>query len=216
MRDYSKGVIYTIKCDSGIYVGSSTNFSKRKADHKYIIKHKLMLDRLIYKSIRKHLGVCTIEIYKMFPCKNKNELIAEEQRIMKELNANLNTYECQITYINNRIVCECGANVRRDNIIRHRKSDKHISFLINESQMEEESELLKCKLNKNNNVESIAKDFLDIAGNIIDDMDKKKQIREIKIKKNVIISETPSIIEIDTPYPSSDTESESEYESNTY
>ena len=210
MRDYSKGVIYTIKCDSGVYVGSSTNYSRRKADHKYIIKHKLMLDRLIYKSIRKHLGVFTIEIYKMFPCKNKDELMQEEQRIYKELNANLNTYECQINYMNNRILCECGANVRRDNIIRHRKSDKHISFLMKDSETEEEEELLKSKLN---NECGMCKDFLDIAGNIIDDIDKKKQIREIKIKKNVIITETPSIIEIDTPYPSSDSESESESES---
>ena len=38
MRDYSKAVIYTIKTDSGIYVGSSNNYSKRKSAHKQIVK----------------------------------------------------------------------------------------------------------------------------------------------------------------------------------
>lgn len=207
MRDYSKGVIYTIKCDSGIYVGSSTNYPKRKADHKYIIKHKLMLDRLIYKTIRRHMGVCSIEIYKMFPCNSKYELIAEEQRIFKELNANLNTYECQV-FMHQKITCECGAEVRRDNIKRHRKSDKHIDFIIKESKLEEDTEILKSKLNDEC---GICQDFIDMAGNIIGDLDEKKEIREIKIKKNVIISESPIVIS-ETPYPSDESESESEYE----
>jgi hypothetical protein len=184
MKDYSGSVIYTIKTDSGIYVGSTTNYPKRKSDHKYIINTGQFSHRLVYKNIKKHKNEYAIEIYKLYPCYNKFELIAEEQRIMKELNANLNTYECFIDWRNNRknkIYCECGGVFRKDNKHRHLKTDKHVRFMAN----------------KNMFINTI-----DIACNFI-----KKTNGENN--HNIIISDENVIIDESIHYPSSDSDDES-------
>ena len=190
MKNYSKSVIYTIKTDSGIYVGSSCNFSKRKSAHKQIVKNNWFKDRLLYKNIRENDKQYTIEIFKMYPCNNHVELFTEEQRIYKLLNPNLNTYECK-NNVNDILTCDCGTTVRRDNYRRHLKSDKHIHFLINQEKQKMEKE--DCKA------------FFDIAGNFVKEINKDKKISEIFLsKKNVYIDPPPSI--------ASDTDSDSEIE----
>ena len=191
MKDYSGSVIYTIKTDSGIYVGSTTNYGRRKSDHKYLINTGQFTDRILYKNIKKHKGEYTIEIYKLYPCYNKFELIAEEQRIMKELNANLNTYECFIDWRNNRknkIYCECGGVFRKDNKHRHLKTDKHVRFMANKNMFMEHTYMNdKNKLN------------IDIACNFI-----KKTNGENN--HNIIISNENVIIDESIHYPSSESE----------
>ena len=103
---------------------------------------------------------------------------------MKELNANLNTYECFIDWRNNRknkIYCECGGVFRKDNKHRHLKTDKHVRFMAN----------------KNMFINTI-----DIACNFI-----KKPNGENN--HNIIISDENVIIDESIHYPSSDSDDES-------
>ena len=91
--DYSKGVIYKIKCIDrnikDIYVGSTTNFSKRKSQHKYYcntpqhIKNKFY----VYQFIRAHGGWENWKMVsiKLYPCNSKLELRMEEERVIEEL-----------------------------------------------------------------------------------------------------------------------------------
>ena len=194
MKDYSGSVIYTIKTDSGIYVGSTTNYPKRKSDHKYIINTGQFSHRLVYKNIKKHKNEYAIEIYKLYPCYNKFELIAEEQRILKELNANLNTYDCISEWKairKEKITCECGSVFRKDNKYRHYKSDKHLRFMANKNMFMEHTYMNdKNKLN------------IDIACNFI-----KKTNGENN--HNIIISDENVIIDESIHYPSSDSDDES-------
>ncbi len=96
--DYSKAIIYSIVCKTDetlIYVGSTTNFRERKYSHKGVCinendkKHNLQ----VYVMIRANGGWDSFEMtpIKEFPCKNKVQLVIEEERIRKEMNANLNT-----------------------------------------------------------------------------------------------------------------------------
>lgn len=96
MPDYSKGLIYKWVCDDcdEVYVGSTTNFTRRKNAHKTVCnnekaeKHHLK----IYQTMREYGGfdnwrMIQIETY---PCESKRELQAREEDVRKELNAKLN------------------------------------------------------------------------------------------------------------------------------
>jgi hypothetical protein len=91
MPDYSKGLIYTIRTRDGLYVGSTTNFTKRKYQHKNNIKSR---NYKLYKTIRENDGEWDMKPFKEFPCETKQQLNIEEERIKCELNANLNTNCC--------------------------------------------------------------------------------------------------------------------------
>lgn len=91
MPDYSKGLIYTIKTGNSVYVGSTTNFTKRKCRHKQNIKTD---NTNLYKTIRENGGEWDMKPYKEFSCENKTQLIIEEERVRCELNADLNMNQC--------------------------------------------------------------------------------------------------------------------------
>ena len=91
MPDYSKGLIYTIKTGDNLYVGSTTNFTKRKYQHKWRIDKN---DAKLYKTIRENGGEWDMKPYKEFPCENKTQLTIEEERIRCELNTDLNSHTC--------------------------------------------------------------------------------------------------------------------------
>lgn len=91
MPDYSKAVIYTIRTKDGLYVGSTTNFTKRKYQHKIKIQTS---DENLYKNIRDNDGEWDMKPYKEFSCETKQQLNIEEERIRCELNANLNMNNC--------------------------------------------------------------------------------------------------------------------------
>ena len=102
--DYSKSVIYKIEhIDKPelLYVGSTTDFTKRKYHHKNNCKnenakrHNLKL----YRMIRENQG---FESFKMmiiceFPCNSKTELVIEEEKHRKELQATLNSVKAYCT-----------------------------------------------------------------------------------------------------------------------
>ena len=96
MPDYSKCVIYTIKTGDGLYVGSTCNFNNRKYQHKYNInyedseKYKYKL----YEAIRANEGAWDMQPHAVFPCNSKMEMAIEEERVRKELKANLNSQSC--------------------------------------------------------------------------------------------------------------------------
>ena len=173
---YENGVIYTIKTVDGIYVGSTVDFANRKSTHSTRVKSGKMT--LLYQNILKHGGQYEIEIHKMYPCKNRTELQMEEQKVADELNANLNTYRCYVcpdvlkqeknayckeylkTYIRPRIKCECGVELRKDNLSRHLKTKSHREKMISKSQ----KNLIEFLISKP--TENV---IIDIACNNVDD-----------------------------------------------
>ena len=97
--DYSKCCIYKIEHvnnDKLIYIGSTTNFKKRKSAHKYGCyneKHN-QYNYKVYKTIRENGGwkmFKMIEIEK-YPCKDRQEAERREHEIMKEYNPSMNTH----------------------------------------------------------------------------------------------------------------------------
>ena len=95
MPDYSKGVIYTIRTFDSVYVGSTTNFTRRKHEHKsYITNENCKSYNLkLYKTIREN-GEWIMKPIKKFPCETKLQLEIEEDQIRRELNADLNMNSC--------------------------------------------------------------------------------------------------------------------------
>ena len=95
--NYENTVIYKIQHSEKedlLYVGSTTDFTKRKYAHKQVCNnpehrnHNLKL----YQTICANGGWDSFKmlVVKNFPCYDKRQAEAEEDRIMRELKANLN------------------------------------------------------------------------------------------------------------------------------
>ena len=104
MPNYANTIIYKLinyDYPDLIYVGSTTNFTKRKQSHKYrcnnksINKHELK----VYKIIRENGGWHSWTMIQIceYPCETKIEAIREEDRHMQELKAGLNTLRAMQT-----------------------------------------------------------------------------------------------------------------------
>ena len=142
---YENGLIYTIKTNTGLYVGSTIDFKMRGYRHKSSLNCGKI--RLLYDNIRANNNEYKIEILHMFPCDNLTKLRIEERRVADELNANLNTNRQYVTLeerleqkrlanlitnkkfnvINNkkRAVCECGIEMLKKSLYKHRLTDSH-------------------------------------------------------------------------------------------
>jgi len=99
--DYSKSVIYKIEhIDSPelLYVGSTTDFIRRKSNHKSTCENINGRDYnfKLYEMIRSNGGFNNFKciVIKEFPCNNKTELVIEEEKHRKELQSNLNSIRC--------------------------------------------------------------------------------------------------------------------------
>jgi hypothetical protein len=97
--DYSKGVIYKIISKdlniTDLYIGSTTDFRKRKHHHKSAVKNinNKKYDCKIYQFIRANGGWDNwdmIEIQK-YPCKDGNELRKAEREQIEQNKATLNS-----------------------------------------------------------------------------------------------------------------------------
>ena len=97
--NYQNGLIYKLVSNNpdikDCYVGSSTNFKQRKADHKKNCNSEKSkkYNRRVYKFIRSNGGwdnwsMIQIEPY---PCNTKRELETRERHHFEQLNANLNS-----------------------------------------------------------------------------------------------------------------------------
>ena len=93
--DYSKTVIFKIQHiekDDLLYVGSTTNFKNRKDCHKNACRNPKTNHLKVYQLILENGGwdnFVMIEI-KKYPCNDGNEARAQENRIYKDLKANMN------------------------------------------------------------------------------------------------------------------------------
>ena len=104
--DYSRTLIYKIvKNDdfenANVYVGSTTEFVKRKCGHKSCCNNENSegYNRKVYQTIRENGGWENwkmLEIEK-FPCNDKREAEAREEYWRCELKAKLNTNKASIT-----------------------------------------------------------------------------------------------------------------------
>ena len=103
--DYSKIIIYKIVCNDEnidyLYIGSTTNFTKRKNNHKSCCNNENNIDfnQKKYIQMRQNGGWTNfkmIEIEK-YPCNDKREAEAREEELRIELKANMNSIRCFIT-----------------------------------------------------------------------------------------------------------------------
>ena len=94
--DYSKCVIYKIVCNdlniNELYIGSTTEFIKRKYTHKYNTNNDNTKDFKVYEFIRNNGGWdnwSMIEIEK-YPCRDGQEARARERYWREQTNSTLN------------------------------------------------------------------------------------------------------------------------------
>jgi hypothetical protein len=128
--DYSNTVIYKIYCKDKIinevYVGHTTNFTKRKYNHKHCcsnLDNKLK----IYNTIRQHGGwdnwnIIPIAIYN---CKDKTDALIKEQEHYELLGASLNS--CPPCSSKNKYVCSLCDMVCANEKAYKTHTDKHKS-----------------------------------------------------------------------------------------
>ena len=152
MPNYQNGKIYKLWSSEGddIYIGSTTTLlSARKAKHKY--GDNECVSRFLFE---KYNDV-RIELLECCPCENKEELAKKEGEYIRNNNCinkqiPLRTHkeyyednkEYKINYqqeyrekneekINERksirVICDCGMEVNKDGISRHRKTQRHIN-----------------------------------------------------------------------------------------
>ena len=152
--DYSQTCIYKLVHfddlnDNNIYVGHTTNMTKRKWEHKNACcnpdnKH---YNFKVYQFIRENGGweQWRIILVEKYPCNDVYEAISRERYWVKELKATLNKREpgrtikewCEDNKVQiaekkgQKIRCECGSIIRKGEISRHRKTIKHQEWLKN-------------------------------------------------------------------------------------
>tara|TARA_R110002096_G_scaffold289555_1_gene483793 strand:- start:44 stop:481 length:438 start_codon:yes stop_codon:yes gene_type:complete len=79
--DYSKGKIYKIVADNGVYVGSTINtLHRRFQKHKYDLKKS----RKCYSS-KLNLDTAEIILLENYPCKSRNQLLWKEREWMEKI-----------------------------------------------------------------------------------------------------------------------------------
>ena len=128
--DYSKCVIYKIQHKDNndlLYVGHTTNFTKRKAYHKEYstTETSSKYNNKVYQMIRENGGWLDFNmvIIKEFSCENRRQAEAEEDKIMREMKATMNTNRAFIEkgeyYLNNKDKIIQKVNEYRQNNIEH-------------------------------------------------------------------------------------------------
>ncbi len=151
-KDYSKSVIYKLVSNNlaitDKYIGSTTNFTIRKALHKYGCNkvNSKLYNYPVYKFIREHGGWDTwsMILLEKYPCNDGHELRARERDYYDLLGGELNVAVPAQTMEEyqqiNRIKinqhrhkpynCECGGKYVHINRTRHFNSKKHQLFKI--------------------------------------------------------------------------------------
>ena len=159
--DYSKTIIYKIVCkDINIkdcYVGSTTDFIRRKSEHKkHVNKDTVKSYYYIYDFIKNNEGWDNWEMIEIekYNASDKLDSLKRERFWLEELKATLNKKTPSKTHNESRndwrkkniekvreqnkkdkekykekITCDCGCIIRKDGIIEHNKSQKHLILL---------------------------------------------------------------------------------------
>ena len=86
--------IYPINDETNIYIGSTTNFSRRKSQHKKNTTNKRIKRYYtpLYQFIRALGGFDNfkMEILEKYPCNNKQEGLTKERELIELYGANIN------------------------------------------------------------------------------------------------------------------------------
>ena len=99
MVNYQNGMIYKIahRYSPYVYIGSTTNFSRRKQEHKSICLNEKskQYNQKVYQTIRELGGWDNFEMVLVAkcPCDDKKELHAKEFEYQQLFNVNMNTYD---------------------------------------------------------------------------------------------------------------------------
>ena len=152
--NYNKSVIYKIEHEDKpdlLYVGATTDFTRRKNLHKHACNNNLSLNynTKLYTMIRSNGGWDSfkIMIIQELNCNSKVELLIEEDKTMKELKSTLNTkrahtpdderaeyqkeyhieYNKQYDSIQHK--CKCGGCFKMSNKTAHCKTKKHVNYI---------------------------------------------------------------------------------------
>jgi hypothetical protein len=159
--DYSKTIMYKIVSkdlnNNYIYVGSTTDFAKRKYNHKSSCTNEnhSHFNFKVYKTIRENGGWNEFEMIEIekYPCNDSNESAARERYWKEHFNANMNSnipgafnelgkieYDRKYQIDNKKQIneckkqkfnCVCGGRYTHTNISTHLKSPKHKNYLEN-------------------------------------------------------------------------------------
>jgi len=140
--NYKNIVIYKIQHidnEEMLYVGHTTDFTKRKYQHKFSCNTDTdkSFNLKLYQMIRENGGwemFNMVEVNK-FPCNDRNEAAAEEDRVIRMLKANMNSRysildkQHKHELANSKVECECGNHYTRKHKTRHEKSQRHKDLL---------------------------------------------------------------------------------------
>lgn len=154
--DFSKTVIYHFVCKDEMvkcsYVGSTTNFNKRKCQHKTVSQNKNSKDHhlKLYQTIRDNGGWDNwiMKPLEEFACENKIQQVIREQYWIDNLKPEMNckvAYQpleiverMKVYYENNSVhikeqrkvkyTCVCGSTCCINAKARHERSKKHLDF----------------------------------------------------------------------------------------
>ena len=124
--DYSRTVMYKLCCldqsINDIYIGQTTDFTKRKHKHKYCCcnENSKKYNSNVYQFIREHGGWDNWQMIQIeeYPCNNKREAEARETELMKELKSTLNSYQSFQT-----------KEEKREYDNKYQRSDKYKEYL---------------------------------------------------------------------------------------
>ena len=150
--DYSKTIIYKIEHiekEDLVYVGHTTNFTKRKNCHKSNCKNELSSKHnyKLYQMIRDNEGWDSFRMVEVekFPCNDKREAEKRETEIMKELKANLNTYKSYITNEEKKEQDKKYREENKDKMNEYYEINRHIFKERNKLRYETNKEMIKEK-----------------------------------------------------------------------
>jgi len=129
--DYSKCCIYKIEHidnENLTYVGHTTDFNKRKGQHKSSCKNNndKAFNYKLYQMIRNNGG---FEMFKMieickYPCNDRREAERKENEVMKELKSNMNSYKSYITEEEKKYIQKEYYEDNKEKIKQYREDNK--------------------------------------------------------------------------------------------
>ena len=117
--NYAKTIIYTIRTGNSLYVGSTTDYTNRKCQHKSSITNENGKDYnyKLYKTIKEYKKVYSKQYY----IENKDKFSEYKTENKDKISE----------YYKQKVTCECGCTVSRYSLTRHKKSKKHMKLMEN-------------------------------------------------------------------------------------
>ena len=157
VMNYQNNIIYKIQhktIDELIYIGSTTNFAKRKCRHKTSCNNEKdkEYNQKKYMMIRENGGwdMFDMVLVKKYPCNDYLEARQEEERIRREMNANMNGQRCFRTQEEHNEYHKIHSKKYRET---HKEYFKNKNKEYSETHKEENSE--RYKKYYENNIEKI-------------------------------------------------------------